>query len=283
MKTKLYLKNSIIYVFLATVMATFAHHSLAKSALTEVLEIAEVLDLYPQQNEVFGIPIIATKRTPSNAIKHAMKVMTGYLDNNRDGKVDNPLVHTALLENYGAIVLGKNESDWEDHFEQMFEILEEHYDDPEPVEQGLFSLFANETNPRNEFDASLEEILHLITHIGYGNAYPDTWGLEAGTDLAKAMDKARSGHFKDVPNRYPNSAWFTYDDDECDYGCQMVEYTYWAITSYMGIQASRSEEIEEEWKLATQAQFKAKDKKMLNLILDPKYSLPLHAPLRKTN
>jgi len=83
---------------------------------------------------------------------------------------------------------------------------------------------------------------------------------------AIAMDTARGGYFDQVPNRYPKAAWFTYFDDECDYECQMVEYTYWAVTSYMGLQATRGGDIAEEWKLGSPREFKSKDKAMLTLI-----------------
>lgn len=186
----------------------------------------------------------------------------------------------ALIENHGAIVLGKNENDWEDNFDELIEVMEDHNKDVDAIEPSLFALFANEIAPRNGFDASLEEILHLITHIGYGHAYPETWGLKVGTPLADALDKARGGRFKNIPSRYPSNAWFTYDDRSCDYACQMVEYSYWSITSYMGLQASRSNEISEEWRIATAQQFKSTDKAMLKLITNPIYKVPLNSPVQ---
>ena len=37
-------------------------------------------------------------------------------------------------------------------------------------------VWAIETKPEKMFDASLEEIWHLITEFGYSNAYPDVFG-----------------------------------------------------------------------------------------------------------
>ena len=45
------------------------------------------------------------------------------------------------------------------------------------------------------FDATLEEVLHLITHLGYSNAYPTIWGEYQGTQVSGAMDIARGGYF----------------------------------------------------------------------------------------
>jgi len=273
-----FFSHTLVYVFFS-IFLFFSVSTQASPELDRLLEMEEVQDLYPVQHRVFGVPLIATKRTPKKAVQHALKVFKGYLDNDNDGKADNLEVIDALIKNHGGMVLGKNEDDWVDHFEELIGLIEENYDDVDVIEQSLFSLFANEVNPRNEFDASLEEILHLITHIGYGNAYPGVWGLEEGTPLAKAMDTARGGHYEDVPSRYPSRAWFTYEDDECDYACQMVEYTYWALTSYMGLQAGRGDDIGEEWKLASSQQFKTKDKAMLALITDANYKLPLRSPL----
>lgn len=252
----------------------------ASADLDQILASPDAQELYPQQHLVFGVPLIATERTPAKSVQHAVRVFEGYLDNDHDGIADNHLVVAALINNHGAMVLANSEEDWEDKFEQLIEVIEEQDKDVDAIEANLFALFADEIAPRNGFDASLEEILHLITHIGYGNAYPEVWGLEVGTPLAKALDTARGGHFKSIPSKYPSQAWFTYDDRTCDYGCQMVEYTYWSITSYMGLQASRSNEISHEWKLASVHQFQSRDKAMMKLITDPEYKIPLLAPIQ---
>ena len=69
-----------------------------------------------------------------------------------------------------------------------------------------------------EFDASLEEVLHIINFAGHSAAYPDTFGLNIGSDLANAMDIARGGSsLMKIPNPYPANAWYSYDDKTCDY------------------------------------------------------------------
>ena len=63
------------------------------------------------------------------------------------------------------------------------------------------SLYDVETNPGGRgFDASLEEVLHLITEYGYAHTYPKELG-DPSSLLAKAMDKARGGKFKKVSTR----------------------------------------------------------------------------------
>jgi len=106
----------------------------------------------------------------------------------------------------------------------------------------------------NEFDASIEEVLHLITN-GYVALYPDRFGLNyrRPSDLTRAMDVARGGQFTLIPRQYPDNAWYSYDDYTCDYECMAVEYFYWALTSILGGQdfPQRAEWIENEWRLSS--------------------------------
>ena len=86
-----------------------------------------------------------------------------------------------------------------------------------------------------------------IENVGTCAANQDT---EIGKQIAKAMDKARGGHFRRVPKKYPKGAWYTYDDRSCDYGCQVTEYTYWGLTSILGAQEfpGRLDNIKNEWR-----------------------------------
>jgi len=133
---------------------------------------------------------------------------------------------------------------------------------------------------RFAFDATLEEVLHVITQFGYAEAYPEVFGERAAAALAKAVDKARGGHFKRVPRRYPKGAWFTYDDRTCDYASQITEYIYWGLTSILGAQAypGRFEDIRNEWRLNTAAKVKEGDPELYRLLTDPKYKFPTVLP-----
>jgi len=48
------------------------------------------------------------------------------------------------------------------------------------------------------------------------------------------MDIARGGYFDGPANPYPEGAWYTYDDETCDYGCMLTEYIYWATVTALG-------------------------------------------------
>lgn len=217
---------------------------------------------------VFGVHVFATEKTPDSKVVHAAVILAEYLDNDEDGKPDNALVVEALASRDAFLMMTASER-------ELDRIDPENWHE-EGFHCGQFQ-HAGETAPgKGRFDASLEEVLHLITQHGYGNAYPRVFGSRKGTKLAECLDKARGGHFTRVPRRYPRAAWFTYDDRSCEYSCQAQEYIYWALTSLLGAQEDprRCEEISEEWRLCTPESVKARDPGIYALLKDPKYRFP---------
>ena len=222
--------------------------------------------------DVFGIHLFGTATTPPAKLRHAAIILAEYLDNDEDGEPDNPKVLEAMIERDAFLFMTANERALDRLDHDVFQDAGFHHG------QGQF---ATETNPGgDEFDASLEEVLHLVTHEGYAYAYPEVFGEKPGTILAKCLDQARGGHFKRVPRRYPKGAWFTYDDRSCDYGCQCTEYLYWAVTSVLGAQDTprRREDIGQEWRLYNRELVEKRDPHVYKLITDPKYKLPSRLP-----
>lgn len=226
--------------------------------------------------EVFGIPVIATEQVPDDKVLHAAKVMAEYLDNDEDGLADNPAVVKELVKRNAFLIMSRDEAD-----EETIRLSD--LPQGSTVEVGQ-NLYAHETFPQGSgahgFDATLEEVLHLITHVGYANAYPDVWGEQAGTAVARAMDKARGGQFEQIPSSYPESAWYTYNDETCDYSCMVTEYVYWSLTSLLGAQdyAGRLAEIEDEWKLNTRDKVQQQDPDIYALLTNPEYNFATTLP-----
>ncbi|NQU20333.1 MAG: hypothetical protein HQ567_03555 [Candidatus Nealsonbacteria bacterium] len=234
--------------------------------------------LLAKQVDVFGIMVYATESTPDKKVLHAANVLAQYLDNDADGQPDNRAVIEAMRKHRAAVMMCATEREM-----QRIDIGR-HVPDEVLDKMVLQGLFGEETRPggasRGEFDATLEEVLHLITDAGYGEVYPEVFGREPGTAIAKAMDVARGGHFERVPRKYPAGAWYTYYDRTCRYRCQMSEYFYWGLTSILGAQdyPGRLDEIDDEWRLNTAAKVKAKDPTLYKLLTDPKYKLPTVLP-----
>jgi len=221
--------------------------------------------------EVFGIKIYATENVANDKIFHAASVLAQYLDNDEDGVVDNQLVLNELVEKKVWLLMVENESELDAaiRIPPMGKPFQDLHDEEVTLING---------SPR--FDASLEEVLHLITQHGYAEVYPNIFGENKDSEIAKAMDMARGGYFKNVPNSYPSNAWYTYDDKTCDYSCQITEYTYWALTSILGGQnyPGRLDEIKQEWRLNTKEKVKNNDPIVFSLMTDPQFSLPTNIP-----
>ena len=214
--------------------------------------------------DVFGISIYAYSDVEDSKLLHAANLMAQYLDNNEDGTVDNMTLVNALTTNNAALFMWKSESQ---------------------INLNAQDLGADETIPSwhtnghiGEFDAAIEEIWHVITHSGYANAYPTIFGENAGTLLTNAMDIARGGNFTTIPNPYPESAWYTYDDQTCEYDCMATEYIYWAMTSILGAQENRLNDITQEWDLNTIALVQKTDTIIYSLLTDTQYMFPKVLP-----
>ncbi len=214
---------------------------------------------------VFNIPIYAYADVDDAKLLHAANIMAQYIDNNEDGAIDNPLVHKTLVNNRAALFLWKKES-------QTGKINAQDLGNDET------SITWHTNGKKGRFDAALEEVFHVITHSGYSKAYPDVFGENKDSELAKAMDIARGGYFTTIPSSYPAGAWYTYDDNTCEYDCMVTEYFYWAQTSILGAQQNRYDDIKQEWKLNTKDKVKSGDKAVYKLLNDPKYKLPTILP-----
>lgn len=273
------IKISILLIFSLIVVGK-AHASADVVSTPPTFEItqpaADLLPLFDRQIEVFGIPIYADSGISKRRLLHAANIFAQYLDNDEDGNVDSPLILEAMHKNDAFLVMWSSE-------ERLEKMMEAH-------EQSLLKGYGqdlgnDETRPEwhaqqhtGRFDASIEEIWHLITSAGYAEAYPEIFGIEDESALTRAMDKARGGHFTSVPSRYPDTAWFTYYDDTCNYEGMAVEYIYWGMTSILGAQSKRAHEINDEWRLYKKEYLERHDPALYKLLTTKKYSLPQKLP-----
>ena len=214
--------------------------------------------------DVFGIPIYAYSDVEDSKLLHAANLMAQYLDNNEDGTVDNMTLLTALTTNNAALYMWKSESQINLNAQDL------------GADESIPSWHTNGHTGR--FDAAIEEVWHVTTHTGYANAYPTIFGENADSSLTNAMDIARGGNFTTIPNSYPASAWYTYDDQTCEYDCMATEYIYWAMTSILGAQEKRLNEIAQEWVLNTRTLVENTDTTIYSLLTDTQYMFPTVLP-----
>ena len=181
--------------------------------------------------DVLGCFSIYAESTISDAkVLHAAAVAAELLDNNEDGIVDDPLIKAQLISENALMPIF-----FQDGNSAMNTFDNSYYGN------GVSAvLFNDEIDPSQTGhwgdDATVEEVIHTINHVGHTNVYPNAFSLSPNSSLmSDAMDVARGGQFTSIPNPYPASAWYHYDDYTCDYECMAIEYMYWAIVSYMGI------------------------------------------------
>ena len=170
-------------------------------------------------------------------------MLAAWLDNDGDGCVDNPTVLTKLTEKVdlggtvkvqAAIVVSETAS----------------YDKLNAA--GYFTKapqYNNETFPNCSgpaatsrcADATLEEVLHMITDVGFAKAFPTTFATSNTSNslLTQALDVARGGKFNTIPSPYPSNATYTYNDTSCKYPCQATEYIYFGVCTYVGAMVGR--------------------------------------------
>ena len=238
---------------------------------------------YPVKMMVFGIPMFATSQWSTHKLNHVSSVLAELLDQDEDGCADDQLVLkeiTRVDTDVGQLVylLPTNEQDAESGnsiMEQAGYVAAQAQWEDETIPECSGLNFTGECS-----DASIEELFHLITGRGHLNAYPSIFGdsWTRNSTLTEAMDVARGGRFQDIPTRYPDSAWYTYYDKTCEYGCQAIEYIWWGYCAFSGVCNGRSgtSHFEDEFKYLTKAQFVEKDSKLSKLFLESgtSYTLP---------
>ena len=232
-------------------------------------DLAPLAGTFTKHIDVWGVHIVATADTGDDKVEHAANVMAQYLDNDADGTPDNQAVVDAMVANRATLLMAATPDGFENaDVDAVFDF----------VGAGGQDLYGSETAPTNGFDASLEEVHHLILNTGWSQIYPDQLAQAQGSGIANAMDVARGGQFDRIPDTYPEGAWFTYDDQTCDYTCMITEYTYWAHTSLLGGQEGRAGEIGHEWRLETADKMRSTDVDATMLLEDPALGLPTVLP-----
>ena len=226
--------------------------------------------------DVLGCFSIYAESSISDAnVLHAAAVAAELLDNDENGIVDDPLIEVQLQNKQAFTPIFAYEGSGAEN------LLFNNYQG----DGASAVLYNNEIDPMQTGiwgeDATVEEVIHTINHVGHTNIYPNAFSLQPNSSLmSTAMDAARGGQFINVPNNYPASAWYHYDDWTCDYECMMIEYLYWAIVSYMGIldDPQTALGIANEWEPYNATLLQNMDILMYSLITDTQYKLPLLAP-----
>ena len=234
------------------------------------------LSSFTKYVDVLGcFSIYAEITIPDAKVLHAAAVAAELLDNNEDGIVDDSAIETQLINENALMPI----------FSAEGSLAENTFFNNYNGDGVCAVLYKNEIDPTQTGywgdDASVEEIIHTINHVGHTNIYPNAFSMGPNSSLmSAAMDVARGGQFTTIPSPYPASAWYHYDDFTCDYECMIIEYMYWALVSNMGIldDPQTASGIANEWEAYNTTLLQSMDVLMYALITDAQYKLPQLAP-----
>ncbi len=221
-------------------------------------------DVFSKHVDVLGLHVFAKSNVSNSRVLHCAHVLAQWVDNDEDGIPDDPISHQELVDRYASMVMWWNESQAEDEYDQIPDSTWDNY--------AFQDLFGNEVNlnypSNNQFDPTIEETLHIVTHEGYARVYPSVWGENHNTQMTDTMDDVISG------------GWYHYDDPTCNYSCKATEYMYWSLTSLLGAQDFpwRIKEIADEWELPTAKLMQQHNAAMVSLLQDPQWHLATVLP-----
>ena len=235
----------------------------AFQCFTKYVNVLDCFEVYAQQN------------ISDEKVLHVAAVAAELLDNNEDGVVDDEMLFNELQSQQALMPVFTFDGN------TCMESFEDNY-----MGNGVSAvLFRNEIDPTQTGhwgeDATVEEVLHTINHVGHVSIYTNTFGLAPNSSImSDAMDIARGGQFLEVPNNYPEEAWYHYDDWTCDYECMAIEYLYWCIVTDMGIldDPQTCAGISNEWEPCSPDLFEATDLIMHGVVNNSDHKLPQSAP-----
>lgn len=233
------------------------------SGFTKYVNVLDCFEIYAESN------------VSDAKVLHAAAIAAELLDNNEDGVVDDPLIKSQLQQDQALMPV----------FAQEGSSAEETFFDNYEGNGASAVLYSTEMDPSQPGhwgdDATVEEIMHTINHVGHTNVYPSVFQTSPNSsEMSDAMDLARGGQFLSIPANYPEEAWYHYDDETCDYDCMAIEYMYWSTVSFMGILDDQNtcDGIANEWELCSPALFENGDTTMYQILTNPAYKIPQNAP-----
>ena len=219
--------------------------------------------------------VYAEPNVPDYKVLHVAAVAAELLDNDEDGVVDDDALFYELQGRQALMPVFMYDGN------ACMNNFMNNYDG-----DGVSAvLWRNEIDPSQPGhwgdDATVEEVLHTINHVGHVSIYPNVFDLAPNSSImSDAMDIARGGQFMQVPNNYPEEAWYHYDDYTCDYECMAIEYLYWCIVTDMGIldDPQTCAGIANEWEPCSPELFESTDIIMHGVVNNSSYKLPQLAP-----
>lgn len=236
---------------------------------------------------VFGVYVVASEEAPLEYVNHTAHILAQLIDNDEDGIPDDSDVLNVLADN-NYIIPVWNTSDRDEFWngargtyceDNIGMAASMYYDEDHWALGGIESA--------GTWDTNLEEVWHVVS-VGWYETYPEYMGTEnedgeiISSNLTRALDSARGGHFESVPEQYPEDAWYTYYDDSCNYHCQAHEYFYWLLMADIGALdlsiTNKCDESKHEWNVCTKSDLEGTDSLGYDLFNNHGFNFPTMIP-----
>lgn len=207
---------------------------------------------FTQKAVVFdAVTLCATQAVAKDKFQHAANVTAQWLDNDQDGKVDEPRLIEKLQKSHATLLMS-NQGFTDDAMDSIGPDLDDF------VGQDLA---ANETAPKMERDASQEEIHHLILNAGWQKLYPEIFSSKPknNSQLHRQWALAES------------KGYYDYGDPTCDADCKTTEFFYLATAAYLGSSADLESD---EMRLKNRTELQEKLPEMIKIMHSSEYHYP---------
>ena len=220
--------------------------------------------LFKQYRKVKGIHIFSAT-VSTEKINHVAKVLNGYIASKRG-------IYKHMRRNKAAMLIFEDEDADERFYDSLNKRQKKRYKHFNR-KINYQHLYLDEIVPSyifdstvSEFDATLEEVLHLVTDMGYAHRFPKKFRVHRGNSkLRRETKKARGGVTGRGRTKYPPGTWFKYNDKTCNNSCMMSEYIYWCVSTELGFQSRRKDLPEVKNEFVTHI-YNKKAKKMQKLV-----------------
>lgn len=208
---------------------------------------------FTKQAMVFDVlAICATMDVPERKFRYASNIAAEWLDNNGDGKADEPRVIKAMEATRPFLIMTESGPSWKLKRELA----------PALSNRVGQDLSADETKPANgRRDASQEELHHLVMGAGWGTAFPDVFSDQKGSELYAQWELAEEQRN------------YSYWDPTCNASCKVHEFFYLATAAFMG---SSADLHSNEMRLKNRKQLKTALPKIMAIMRSPDYNFPIN-------
>eukprot|EP00922_Rhytidocystis_sp_ex-Travisia-forbesii_P004286 GHVS01006226.1.p1 GENE.GHVS01006226.1~~GHVS01006226.1.p1 ORF type:complete len:375 (-),score=57.23 GHVS01006226.1:593-1717(-) len=222
---------------------------------------------------VFGVRIVASPSVSDAKLLHTMKVMAKMLDNDEEGRPQNPTLVNTLYRRSATLGFVQTDLEMNDIFDALpkeyacflFLVLElenniiingqAEQDCPQMRIGSERGERSRGMSDNRYVDRTIGLVGDFLIQSGYPTIYPSDSELGALVEAAFVRSKRRGWFIPSSSSR------------RCDANCQRVSFQSWALSSALGVDACSCRKFG-AWKLCTPEEMRRADPTLFSAILE---------------